>query len=191
MDGLSLVPLLLFGCLGELGKLNLSHSALHPLRRRANSARKDAPRFTTLSTTASAPGALLLSSYLLVHLLIPRMRSLNMDPSAENAVCLHRDASPSLQRLVATRTRWSTETDKAIASPARPSDRDCARPKFAVFLPRRRQRRRQQLRAFSPLPTPSTMHGLKRSRGFPRNAHTPETVRIAAWQGLLVLSRDD
>src|SRR5690349_13620000 len=92
MDGLSLVPLVVFGCLGELSKLNLSQSALHPLRRRANSARKDAPRFTTLPTTTSAPGALLLSSCLLVHFLLPRMRTLNMDPSAENAVCLRRDA---------------------------------------------------------------------------------------------------
>jgi hypothetical protein len=93
MDGLSLVPLLVFGCLGELGKLNLSHSALHPLRRRANSARKDAPRFPTSPTPASAPGALLLSSYLLVHLLIPRMRptTIAMDSSTENPVCLHCD----------------------------------------------------------------------------------------------------
>lgn len=100
MDGLSLAILLVLGCPGDVGKLKPAPAALpalHPLRRRPNTRRPrtDAPHFTTsttptpLLTTTTAPGALLLSSYLLVHLLLPRMRLLNnMDPSAENTVCL-------------------------------------------------------------------------------------------------------
>ena len=82
------------------------------------------------------------------------------------------------------------KTDCAIASPARPSDRDCAHPKSAVLLPWHRQQQRQP-RAFSPSPIPSTMLELKRSRESPKNAHTPEAVRTSVWHGLMVLSHDD
>lgn len=92
LPGLPLASALFFGCLGEINKAatsSIAHSALHPLRRRPKScSRKDPPRFTTLLPTSSAPGALLLSSYLLVHFIIPRMRTLNMEPPSENAVCL-------------------------------------------------------------------------------------------------------
>ncbi|KAL2132240.1 hypothetical protein VTI74DRAFT_4063 [Chaetomium olivicolor] len=88
----SLAPALLLGCRGDLRrKLNLgfTHSALHPSRRRADSfpPGRDPPRpAATLPTSSStsSPGALLLSSYLLVHFLLPRMRTLNME-SSENA----------------------------------------------------------------------------------------------------------
>ncbi|KAK3903408.1 P-loop containing nucleoside triphosphate hydrolase protein [Staphylotrichum tortipilum] len=98
MDGLSLAILLVLGCPGDAVKLKPAPAALpalHPLRRRPNTRRPrttDALHLATattptpLITTTTAPGALLLSSYLLVHLLLPRMRLLNnMDPSAENA----------------------------------------------------------------------------------------------------------
>lgn len=88
MGGIPLAPALFFGCLGEVNKApsSFAYSALHPLRRRAKSCSKtDPPRFTTLLPTTSAPGALLLSSYLLVHFILPRMRNLSME-STENAV---------------------------------------------------------------------------------------------------------
>jgi hypothetical protein len=164
MDGLSLVPLVVFGCLGELSKLNLSQSALHPLRRRANSARRDAPRFTTLPTTTSAPGALLLSSYLLVHLLLPRMRTLNMDSSAENAVCLRRDAPDSSQN----------HSSLTLTCLPRPTDR--AFDPLKSVLPQRP--RRQQLHTSNQLPILSTMRAPRR-REFPKNVHTKEAVCAA------------
>lgn len=79
----------MFGCPGEVNTAvsSFTLSALHPLRRRSiepNTPTKDPLHTTTPPPTSHNSGALLLSSsYLLVHLVIPRMRTINMD-TAEN-----------------------------------------------------------------------------------------------------------
>jgi hypothetical protein len=166
--GLSLAPALLFGCLGEINKASsFAHSALHPLRRRASScSRKDAPRFTTLLPTSSAPGALLLSSYLLVHFIIPRMRTFTME-SSENAVCLHasrcarcaRCADCQLDALTVVLTRTSNRVFAPLESMLRPPPL-------------------QQQHASRKSPIRNTMRELQ-IRGFLSNAHTM-AVRIIA-----------
>ncbi|KAL2268502.1 hypothetical protein VTJ83DRAFT_3348 [Remersonia thermophila] len=92
MDGPSLAPLLGFGCRGDRGRLTTTthQNALHPLRRRANSCGPSDQRYpslftpTTLPPPPNASGALLLSSYLLVNFLLPRMRLHNNMDSSEN-----------------------------------------------------------------------------------------------------------
>lgn len=171
MDGSLLAALLLFGCRGERGKVNFTQSALHPLRRRANSCARTDPRhpppFITLPTTPSAPGALLLSSYLLVHFLIPRMRNLNMDAS-ENAVCLLRARDePGANRDALEPLTPFTDRDLR-----RTSGRDSAPLKSAHQQPRRR-------RTLAKSQTLKPMRGLRRQlrrRASPRNAHTMEAV---------------
>ncbi|KAL1841012.1 hypothetical protein VTJ49DRAFT_7528 [Mycothermus thermophilus] len=93
MDGPSLAPLLGFGCRGDRGRLTTTthQNALHPLRRRANSCGPSDQRYpslftpTTLPPPPNASGALLLSSYLLVNFLLPRMRQHNNMDSSENS----------------------------------------------------------------------------------------------------------
>ena len=163
--GLSLAPVLLFGCLGEINKASsFAHSALHPLRRRANScSRKDAPRFTTLLPTSSAPGALLLSSYLLVHFILPRMRTLTME-SSENAVCLHalrcaRCADRRLDALTVVLIRTSNRGFVPLESMLRPPPL-------------------QQQHVSRKSPIRNTMRELQ-IRGFLSNAHTMAVRFIA------------
>jgi len=80
----------IFGCPGEVNTAvsSFTLSALHPLRRRSiepNAPTKDPLHIATPPPTSHNSGALLLSSsYLLVHLVIPRMRTINMDAAAEN-----------------------------------------------------------------------------------------------------------
>ena len=91
LGGLPLAPALFFGCLGEINR-QIAQSSIHPLRPGTNtSPRRDPPRVSpTLPPTSSAPGAVLLSSFLLVNYLLPRMRAaLNME-SSENPVRAHR-----------------------------------------------------------------------------------------------------
>ncbi|KAK4159122.1 putative kinesin-like protein [Cladorrhinum sp. PSN259] len=89
----------LFGCPGEVNKAvssSFTLSALHPFQQRKrsiehpNTPTKDPLHHlhtTTSPPTAASSGALFLSSsYLLVHLVIPRMRTINMDANTtENA----------------------------------------------------------------------------------------------------------
>jgi len=87
LGGLPLAPAIFFGCLGEINR-QIAQSSIHSLRPGTNtSPRRDPPRISpTLPPTSSAPGAVLLSSFLLVNYLLPRMRAaLNME-SSENPV---------------------------------------------------------------------------------------------------------